>query len=889
MEGGSTPGDPRPPGPEDLLSLVFARPREAVDAARALLAAPGPPYVASVAHQVIGIWERDFGDLTVALGHLRRARALARRSGSPDREADALAALGVAVVHAGHTGRGLAHLNAGVTRGGGLTSARVRFRRARILWVLGRHREALDDLRPAIPVLREAGDTIWTARALTLRGLIHLSSGSTEHADLDFAAAEQLWERTDQDHDRGVAVWNRGVAAFLSGDLPAALRHYDEAARRFDALGTPGYGLILDRCFALLAAGLAEEAQHEADRAAALLERTRGQSTTRAELLLVAARAAMAAHDPAAASARALLASRLFVSQRRDWWEAHARLVLCQARHAAGRPRGREVRDAAALAVRLRELGSPEAVQASLLAGRLALALGWAEDAARHLAEAAGGRHRGPAQARVAGWLAHALRADAAGHRPAVFAACRRGLDVLDEHRLTLGAAELRARATAQGAELAALAQRAALASGDPRRLLAWSERWRATALAVPPTRPPDDPGLLRDTAAYRDVTGRVEAARSTGRPAPVLEREQRRLERAIRARTLRARGSGARASRPFDPRALLDRLGDRRLVEITDVGGVAHVLVCGGGRVRAFRAGRTADAAAEIDHLRAGLRRLAYRAAAGFAAERLAVVEAGARRLQETLLGPAARHLGPGPVVIVPPGRLHGVPWPALPALRDRVVGVSPSAGAWLRAGDVAPPPGAGAAGVPPAGGAGVVLVRGPGLAGGGAEVPALAARYGGAAVLGDGAATVTAVLKAIDGSLLAHIAAHGTFRADSPMFSALRMDDGRLTVHDLERLGRAPYRIVLSACDSGWLEPVGADELLGLAAALLPLGTAGIAASLVPVDDEAAAALSVALHDGLRAGLGTAEALRDARRALPGDPLHRATGWSFTAIGAA
>jgi hypothetical protein len=396
----------------------------------------------------------------------------------------------------------------------------------------------------------------------------------------------------------------------------------------------------------------------------------------------------------------------------------------------------------------------------------------------------------------------------------------------------------------------------------------------------------------MRETTAYREVTGRVEAARSSGRPPPALEREQRRLERAIRARTLRARGSGTLASRPFDPRALLDRLGDRRLVEIADIGGEVHVLVCGGGRVRRFTAGRTADAAVEIDHLRAGLRRLAYRvayrAAAGWAAERLAIAEAGALRLQETLLGPAVRHLGAGPLVMVPPGRLHGVPWAALPALRDRVVGVSPSAGAWLRAGDVPPPAGAGAGGVPPASGAGVVLVRGPGLAGGGAEVASLAARYGGATVLGDGTATVAAVLKAIDGGLLAHIAAHGTFRADSPMFSALRMDDGRLTVHDLERLGRAPYRIVLSACDSGWLEPVGADELLGLAAALLPLGTAGIVASLVPVDDEAAAALAVELHQGLRAGLGMAEALRDARRALPGDPLHRATGWSFTAMGA-
>jgi CHAT domain-containing protein len=119
--------------------------------------------------------------------------------------------------------------------------------------------------------------------------------------------------------------------------------------------------------------------------------------------------------------------------------------------------------------------------------------------------------------------------------------------------------------------------------------------------------------------------------------------------------------------------------------------------------------------------------------------------------------------------------------------------------------------------------------------------------------------------------------------------MFSALRMDDGPLSVHDLERLRRAPYRIVLPSCDSARLEQVGADELLGLASALLPLGTAGIVAAVVPVNDQAAVALMLALHEALRAGRSMAEALRDARRALPPDPLHQATGLSFVAIGAA
>ena len=161
---------------------------------------------------------------------------------------------------------------------------------------------------------------------------------------------------------------------------------------------------------------------------------------------------------------------------------------------------------------------------------------------------------------------------------------------------------------------------------------------------------------------------------------------------------------------------------------------------------------------------------------------------------------------------------------------------------------------------------------------------------------VLAGGSATTARVLAAIDGAGLAHIAAHGTFRADSPMFSSLRLDDGPMTVHDLERLRRAPFRLILPSCESGVLAPVGADELLGLASALLPLGTAGIVASVAQVNDQAAAPLMLALHRRLRSagpGVGAlAAALRDARadacHATAGDPVVTATGWSFIALGA-
>jgi CHAT domain-containing protein len=118
--------------------------------------------------------------------------------------------------------------------------------------------------------------------------------------------------------------------------------------------------------------------------------------------------------------------------------------------------------------------------------------------------------------------------------------------------------------------------------------------------------------------------------------------------------------------------------------------------------------------------------------------------------------------------------------------------------------------------------------------------------------------------------------------------MFSSLRLADGPLIVHDFDRLRRAPHRLILPACDSGRLAPAGADELLGLATALLPLGTVAMVASVVPVNDAATVPLMLSLHQGLRRGASLAEALLLARSQSAGDPTSRAAGLSFISVGA-
>jgi CHAT domain-containing protein len=165
-----------------------------------------------------------------------------------------------------------------------------------------------------------------------------------------------------------------------------------------------------------------------------------------------------------------------------------------------------------------------------------------------------------------------------------------------------------------------------------------------------------------------------------------------------------------------------------------------------------------------------------------------------------------------------------------------------------------------------------GVVLVAGPGLPYGAQEVARLARSYRGATRLVGEHAGVAAVLSALDGARLAHVAAHGAFRSDNPLFSCLAMADGPLTVYDLETLGRAPDTLVLSACESGLSGLRPGDELMGLAAALLGLGTRTLIASVVAVPDEQTAGLMLDVHRHLRRGAAPAEALCRAQASTMG-----------------
>ncbi len=863
---------------QDLPVHALSHPRDTVYAAERVLANSRDHGERSYAGQALGIASRQLGDVPAAVRHLRAALNDAAAVGQ-EREADVEASLGGTLAFAGRTAEALRHLDAAIQKVSGAPAARIRVRHGYLLQMIGRTVEAVEELRLAARVLRAVGDGVWEARALINLTQALIDRGDARRAEDTLTRAENLLRAAGQTYEAAAVRHNRGLAAALLGRVPEALAHYDAAEQMYADAGALPAELPEDRSAALLAAGLPSDALGFAQQAVDLLRRRGASPAYRANALVRAADAALAAGQPDLARGYAQEAVRLFRRQGRERGQTLARLDVVRARHAGGERSRRLFSDAAKVAAAAERYRVVEVIEAHLLAGQIALALGDRDAAEPHLLRSTRGRSNGSALGRVLGWHAAALRAQAAGRRRAVFAACEHGLSTLDAHQLTLGALETRAAATAHGAALASIAIEEAVRADDARLLLGWSERWRGTAFALPPVRPPDDSELAADLGLLRRVKRRLDAATADGSPTGALERECRRLEEEVRRRTLRASGPYTAMKRP-DVDELLDGLGDHRLVEIVRVDDRLHVLVASKAGVLHRVAGSWQAALREVTFERFALRRLAYGIGRGqiradsFRAA-MQIIERGA--LERHILGAAADDLDDAPLVLVPPAALHAVPWGLLPALASRAFTVAPSATAWLRARATEEPEDRS-----------VSLVAGPGLDGGGAEVTALVHRYPDAELLRDGMATAGNVLGSLEDRWLAHIAAHGTFRAGNPLFSSLAVDDGPLTVLDLQRLRRAPYRLVLTSCDSGTTAPAGSEELLGLVSALAPLGTAGLLAAVVPVNDEATVPFSLFIHDRLRAGATIAEALRDARTRAPEDPTAYATPRSFLAFGA-
>jgi tetratricopeptide (TPR) repeat protein len=126
---------------------------------------------------------------------------------------------------------------------------------------------------------------------------------------------------------------------------------------------------------------------------------------------------------------------------------------------------------------------------------------------------------------------------------------------------------------------------------------------------------------------------------------------------------------------------------------------------------------------------------------------------------------------------------------------------------------------------------------------------------------------ATFTAYIKNAPRFDLLHLACHGQFRPENPLFSSLHLADGWITVRDICAQRLRAGLVVLSACETGMNKIFAGDEILGLARGFLSAGASSLVLSLWTVSDEATSRLMKRFYENLQLGQGVAASLRIAQ----------------------
>ncbi|MDQ1485432.1 MAG: hypothetical protein QOJ62_1125 [Actinomycetota bacterium] len=852
---------------EAAYALCEVAPERARAAALDVIAAAGKdPAACILAMRALGLAVRALEGPNEATRVLVDAIRLGKRHGLARPLAEAKMTYAALLADLGHIDTALAQCDQAALALRGKDAGALLAQRALILSRAGRAEEALVDYARALPLLRAAGDIAAQCRVYMNRSNVLAYLGRLSAAERDLRTALPLAQAHGLHDAAGAMLQNLGFIMVRRGDIPTALRLFGEAlgrAHQYNRLSAS-----YDRAEALLIAGLASEARRSLEELIDEVTRA-GFAVDAAEWHLMLAHAALLEGDPPAALAFAERALGEFRSQRRTRWALLAQQLVIRSRWAAGERTANLATAARDAHAKLWTAGWQVAAQHCLLvAGRVELDRGRTQMARGHLAQAAQARRRGPADLRAAAWYAEALLRLAGNDSRGASAALKAGLRVVDDHAASLGATDMRVHASGLGADLAGQGVRLAIESGKPAAVLEWTERFRAGALRRRPVQPPSDSKLAADLAELRRVTAELTETTAAGKDSRALRARQLQLEEAVRHRSRHASGHRS-PNLDLEIGELTTALGDRALVEILRVDDAMFAVTAIDGRLRMCELGGYADALREQESVRFSLHRLARRHGSKAS---LAAAEAGlahsAAKLDVLLLTPVLDVVGDREIVIVPTGKLHALPWPVLPSLRGRPVSVAPSATMWLAANSAARNGRRTAAHA-----RSPVLVAGPQLDHALPEVKALAKLYGQPRLLTGKLATVDAVRNALDGAELAHVAAHGHFRADNPQFSALDLADGPLTVYDLERVRRGPRRLVLSACDSGLSAVHAGDELMGLASAVFSLGTSTLIASVVPVPDDLSKSLMLELHREMCAGQSPSRALAVAQERVRAD----------------
>jgi tetratricopeptide (TPR) repeat protein len=414
------------------------------------------------------------------------------------------------------------------------------------------------------------------------------------------------------------------------------------------------------------------------------------------------------------------------------------------------------------------------------------------------------------------------------------------------------------------------------LASGDLERALLSVERARSRSLLESITSSKPD-RMVTGTAKSRDelnwLYGRLARAEDDAESArlqkQILDREKKLSADALRARSS-SKSRVQKRSRDIDIRMLQKRLGaENCLIEFVEHAGRYSALVVTGNGIEYVK-----DTATEKEilsileglHFQFGALRFGGAAIATFAAQLKSRADLHLQKLYDALLSPVIGSVGDRNLILVPAGALNYVPFHALfdgekYVIESHEVKYSPSAAVWIKLNSHKPKPLANALLMAFADERIPLVDR---------EVERIAKLLPNATKLKGTQSTFAAFQKHAANFDLIHLACHGQFRSDNPMFSSLHLADGSVTVRDVCTNRLKAELVTLSACETGLNKIFAGEEILGLTRGFLSAGARSLILSLWTVNDDATAGLMTDLYDNLQRGKTIAASLRGAQLEL-------------------
>ena len=729
---------------------------------------------------------------------------------------------------------------------------------ANILTQMARVDEAVALYEQAKPALEQAGMAAAAAKVDSNVGFLHYVSGRYSdalaaqiRARRAFDTLGQAVEAAKADHDLADAYRALNLRA-------EALECYERAAAVFTLCGVDYERAAAERgrAAALMTLGRTDEAFAALDRAEAEFRRRRNRLQT-AHAALLRAEMLRATGRDAEAEQEARRALRTFLRQNMPTKAAEARLLLAEMAAAAGRDAARQFHAARRLSQQRGWLWLRPRIERAL--GAHYAAKGQTNRALRHLRDGADALDQTRAMALQEELWSAFLRDKLAIYEDAVRLLLERGrprdialaLEYVERSKsrlllermqsslpaaseTSLGGAEARAKLAALRTEFSRSYHREQNTGADSTRRFGVGET-------------------------------RLEALETDCRDA------LRELEWGELARPANRDRQSALVSVPALRAALAE---NESLVEFYIVEGWVCAFVVSRQQTRAMRrVVPVADVAYQLRRWRYHLHKMS--ALPDYARQHDRQLRDGAentlRCLYRLLLKPLEAWLSCERLIIAPHGLLHSLPFHAFcdetGNAPDRWEFVyAPSAAIWLAGAERAAERGGAALDLSGALLMGVPDARIPAAR---AEIEHLACLLPEPQVYCGAQATVATFREQAGRSRWIHLATHALFRADNPLFSALRFADGWLLARDLYAMELSCELAALSACRTGAAAVEPGDELFGLARGFLSAGVRSLLVSQWPADDRATALLMGHFYTGLANGLSKSAALGAAQRA--------------------